>query len=165
MRYLAPRQLQLHWTAGDQVPLGINCNCGCGAKSFWYNSVPVELLEHRYHVMHIHLPDKNVTNHLYLQVFLSEQGFPSLPGYILFFCFYFVIFHKDTQLVASSNFITAVDIVQSYTHGLFCQQVLTMVLVALVFNFKYHVPQPLYFCNTIVFVLRYRIFHQPYISC
>ena len=38
------------------------------------------LLKHKYHVMHILLPDKhNVANHFCLQAFLSEQSFPSLP--------------------------------------------------------------------------------------
>ena len=38
------------------------------------------LLKHKYHVMHIRLPDKhNVANHCCLQAFLSEQRFPSLP--------------------------------------------------------------------------------------
>ena len=79
------------------------------AKSFRYNSIPV--LEHRYHVMHIRLPDKHdVGNHFCLQACLSEQSFPSLS----MSCSsstdcYFVVFQD--QLAASSNFIRAADIV------------------------------------------------------
>ena len=48
-----------------------------------------------------------------------------------------------------------------------------MILVALVFNFKYHIPQPIYFCKTIVLVLRYgmesfinRIYHiNKFLQC
>ena len=37
-----------------------------------------QLLEHGYHVMHIRLPDRhNITNHLCLEAFISEQSFPS----------------------------------------------------------------------------------------
>ena len=71
--------------------------------------------------MHIRLPDKHIINHFCLQAFLSEQSFPSLP----MSCYssavnYFVVFHPFKVLVfqlaslllaASSNFITAVDIV------------------------------------------------------
>ena len=79
------------------------------AKSFRYNSISV--LEHRYHVMHIRLPDKHdVGNHFCLQACLSEQSFPSLS---MSCCSsstdcYFVVFQD--QLAASSNF-PAADIV------------------------------------------------------
>ena len=52
------------------------------AVLWWQNHFGItlsQLLEHRYHVMHIRLPDKhNVVNHFCLQAFLSEQSFPSL---------------------------------------------------------------------------------------
>ena len=52
------------------------------AVLWWQNYFGItlsQLLEHRYHVMHIRLSDKhNVVNHFCLQAFLSEQSFPSL---------------------------------------------------------------------------------------
>ena len=52
------------------------------AVLWWQNHFGItlsQLLEHRYHVMHIRLPDKhNVANHFCLQAFLSEQSFSSL---------------------------------------------------------------------------------------
>ena len=48
----------------------------------WQNHFSItlsQLLKHRYHVMHIRLPNKhNFVNHFCLQVFLSDQSFPSL---------------------------------------------------------------------------------------
>ena len=85
------------------------------AVLWWQNHFGItlsQLLEHRYHVMHIRLPDKhNVVNHFCLQAFLSEQSFPSLS---MSCCSsstdcYFVVFQD--QLAASSNFIPAADIV------------------------------------------------------
>ena len=59
------------------------------AVLWWQNHFGItlsQLLEHRYHVMHIRLPDKhNVVNHFCLQAFLSEQSFPSLSYVLLFF--------------------------------------------------------------------------------
>ena len=52
------------------------------AVLWWQNHFGItlsQLLEHRYHVMHIRLPDKhNVVNHFCLEAFLSEQSFPAL---------------------------------------------------------------------------------------
>ena len=52
------------------------------AVLWWQNHFGItlsQLLEHRYHVMHISLPDKrNVVNNFCRQAFLSEQSFPSL---------------------------------------------------------------------------------------
>ena len=70
------------------------------AVLWWQNHFGItlsQLLEHRYHVMHIRLPDKhNVVNHFCLQAFLSEQSFPSLSyDVLLFFIFlyyYLVVF-------------------------------------------------------------------------
>ena len=59
------------------------------AVLWWQNHFGItlsQLLEHRYHVMHIRLPDKhNVANYFCLQAFLSEQSFPSLSYALLFF--------------------------------------------------------------------------------
>ena len=53
------------------------------AVLWWQNHFGInlsQLLENRYHVMHIRLPDKhNVVSHFCLQAFLSEESFPSLP--------------------------------------------------------------------------------------
>ena len=70
------------------------------AVLWWQNHFGItlsQLLEHRYHVMHIRLPDKhNVVNHFCLQGFLSGQRFPSLSyDVLLFFIFlyyYLVVF-------------------------------------------------------------------------
>ena len=65
------------------------------AVLWWQNHFGItlsQLLEHRYHVMHIRLPDKhNVVNHFCLQAFLSEQSFPSLSMssvLLLLFCYF-----------------------------------------------------------------------------
>ena len=51
------------------------------AVLWWQNHFGItlsQLLEHRYHVMHVRLPYKhNVASHFCLQAFLSEQRFPS----------------------------------------------------------------------------------------
>ena len=66
------------------------------AVLWWQNHFGItlsQLLEHRYHAMHIRLPDKhNAANHFCLQAFLSEQSFPSLSmsccsSAVLFCCF------------------------------------------------------------------------------
>ena len=58
------------------------------AVLWWQNHFSItlsQLLEHRYHVMHIRLPDKhNVVNHFCLLAFLSEQIFPSLSRFYVF---------------------------------------------------------------------------------
>ena len=81
------------------------------AVLWWQNHFGItlsQLLEHRYHVMHIRLPDKhNVVNHFRLQAFLSEQSFPSLYYVLLFFILlrYFVVilYHVNFRNV-SHNF-------------------------------------------------------------
>ena len=125
--------------------LGINCmqlEAGCDGKIILVQlPIPVVRTNHTQvasylttkQVMHIRLPDKhNVSNHFCLQAFLSEQSFPSLSMSCCSSAVnYFVVFHSRFQffsqstliIAASSNFITAVDIVQSYTQGFFCQQV------------------------------------------
>ena len=136
-----------------QVP--IHCMHACmqlEAVLWWQNHFSItlsQLLEHRYHVMHIRLPNKhNVVNHFCLQVFLSEQSFPSLSmsGCSSFYYCYF----SRLEIAASSNLIPAADIVQSYAQGFFCQQVLSMILNTFLFRvstgiyvkrciqFKYH---------------------------
>ena len=81
------------------------------AVLWWQNHFGItlsQLLKHRYHVMHIRLPDKhNVVNHFCLQAFLSEQSFPSLSMSCCssFFYCYFVVFQG--QIAASLNFIPA----------------------------------------------------------
>ena len=81
------------------------------AVLWWQNHFDItlsQLLEHRYHVMHICLPNKhNAVNHFCLQVFLSEQSFPSLSMVVLLSTT--VIF--EGQIAASSNLIPAADIV------------------------------------------------------
>ena len=127
---------QLHWRVGFNYKLKVKqvlgIHCACNLKLWWQNNFGItlsQLFEHRYHVMHIRLPDKhNVGNHLYLEVFLSEQSFPSLS---MSCCSsstdcYFVVFQD--QLAANSNFIPAADIVQSYAQGFFCQYVLSMIM-------------------------------------
>ena len=47
----------------------------------WQNHLGItlsQLLEHRYHVMHIRLPDRHVAYHFCVQAFLSEQSFSFL---------------------------------------------------------------------------------------
>ena len=47
----------------------------------WQNHLGItlsQLLEHRYHVMHIRLPDRHVAYHSCVQAFLSEQSFSFL---------------------------------------------------------------------------------------
>ena len=109
---------------------GINCKLNlCWFR--WQNHLVItlfQLLEHRYHVMHIRLPDRhNAANHFFLQVFLSEQSFPRLS----MSCSSAVILLFSIRLcvAASSNFTTDVDIVQSHSEGFFCQQVLPMMLI------------------------------------
>ena len=120
--------------------LGINCmqlETGCGGKIISVypscsNISQVASQLPNYYIMHIHLPDKHVVNHFCLQAFLSEQSFPSLSMSCCSSAVnYFVVFHSRFQffsqstltIAASSNFITAVDIAQSYTQDFFCQQV------------------------------------------
>ena len=73
------------------------------AVLWWQNHFGItlsQLLEHRYHVMHIRLPDKhNVVNHFCLQAFLSEKVFQV--------CL-ILLFWLDST---SSNFIPAADII------------------------------------------------------
>ena len=137
----------------------LDASCGCKIISVWLILISVQpasyvLFEHRYHVMHIRLPDKhNVANYFCLQPFLLEQSFPSFSMCCCSFAVILLVFifkvNFSTSLIgASSNFITAVDIVQSYTQGFFCQQVLSMILITFlskastgilskeVFNFK-----------------------------
>ena len=57
---------------------------------WWQNHFGIitlsQFLEHRYHVMHIRLPDKDtVVNHFCLQAFLPEESFPSFSYVLLFF--------------------------------------------------------------------------------
>ena len=62
------------------------------AVLWWQNHFRItlsQLLQHRYHVMHIRLPDKHFVNHFCLQAFLSEQSFPSLSYVLLFFILLF----------------------------------------------------------------------------
>ena len=82
------------------------------ALLWWQNHFGMtlsQLLEHKYHVMHIHLPDKDNVNHFCLQAFLSEQSFRVL--FMSCCCSsstIILLFFK-----ASSNFILAADIIQS----------------------------------------------------
>ena len=82
---------------------------------WWQNHFGItlsQLLEHRYHVMHIRLTDKhNVAHHFCLQVFLSEQSFPSLS---IMSCCSSTVFCYFSRLAASSNFVMAVDIVSGF---------------------------------------------------
>ena len=80
------------------------------AVLWWQNHFGItlsQLLEHRYHVMHIRLPDKhNVVNHFCLQAFLSEQSFPSLSYVLLFFILlrYFVVISYHVNFRNVSQF-------------------------------------------------------------
>ena len=65
------------------------------AVLWWQNHFNItlsQLLEHRYHVMHIRLPNKhNIANHFCLQVFLSEQIFSSLSMSVcssFYYCYF-----------------------------------------------------------------------------
>ena len=85
------------------------------AVLWWQNHFGItlsQLLEHRYHVMLIRLPDKhNFVNHFCLQAFLSEKSFPSLPMSCCSSSTVILLFFKVRYLAASSNFILAADIV------------------------------------------------------
>ena len=119
-----------------QWKVGINCNlnlCGCGGKIIQLCSqlqLLSQLLKHRYHVMDIRLHDRhNVSNHFYLEAFLSGHSFPSLSmscsSAIISSLLFFI--GLGTQLLAHTT--TAADIVQSYTQGFLCQQLLSLTLI------------------------------------
>ena len=130
-------RFQLQVKSRIQVLTEYNLKLVAVAKSVRYSYLtPVVRTNHtqvsyltKMQLMHIRLPDKhNVSNHFCLQAFLSEQSFPSLS---MPCCFsannYFVVFHSRFQffsqsnliIAASSNFITAVDIAESYIRDFF----------------------------------------------
>ena len=82
---------------------------------WWQNHFGItlsQLLEHRYHVMHIRLTDKhNVAHHFCLQAILSKQSFPSLS---IMSAVLLLLFSYFSRLAASSNFVMAVDIVSVF---------------------------------------------------
>ena len=78
---------------------GINCNLNLCCL-WWQTHLDItmsQLLEQRYHVMHILLPDRhNVANHFCLAISLSLR--------MKFFKFvYCLVFHKVRQLLARSS--------------------------------------------------------------
>ena len=125
---------------GNQVPfhVGINCHlntCVVAAKSFSQVGITLSqlLLEHRHYVIiHIRLPDKYVARHFCLQAFLSKQSFPSLS----LSCSSAVILLPFISVgAASSNFTRVVNVhivqrVMLTSQGFFCQQVLSIILIA-----------------------------------
>ena len=128
------------------------------AVLWWQNHFGItlsQLLEHRYHVMHIRLSDKQCYQPILSTSFSLRTKFFKFVYVLLFFFYcYFVVFQG--QLVANSNFILAADMVQSQVSSGF------FLLVGLVHDTEYFHLQGL---NCCIIAVNFLIVLPFYLIC